>query len=176
MAYNAGDLGGLEARARMHTAAELSPHIIEGTPSQAAMWAAPVIGDRHALLAPLAMAAAHWDCAIATTAALSARTIARELTPAELESFEVLGVDLDVWIAAWSTRALSQGARNDVRVLAAEVVFALGGLRGTPAAGATNTASKAMNAIATAFRASPDEELHRVIADLEILLSPQGAP
>jgi len=134
----------------------------------AALWAAPAVIDSPATLPMLAGAAGHWDHHVATTAALSARTIVRALTDAELEAHEISRGELDAWMASFAALATDAGVRNDVRVLCAEVALSLFAHGGSP------VGTKATAAIAAAFRASPDPELARIMDDLGVLLMPSA--
>ncbi|MBK9071176.1 MAG: hypothetical protein IPL79_09285 [Myxococcales bacterium] len=165
-AYDAGDLAAVQAQGSMLTAAALRPAIDADPPGLPAIWAAPSAIDRHALLSALGRAAGHWDHHVATTAALSARSIARELAAAELETAEVLDAELDEWIAMYGVLATNPQRRNDVRVLAAEVALGLAASSESQRNAATSSG------IIESFRTSGDAELVRIAGDLAVLLTP----
>lgn len=166
-AYEAGDLAAVQAQGRMLTAAELQAAIASAAPSLPAIWAAPFAIDAHALLPALGHAAAHWDHHIAAIAALSARSIVRELGASELDAAEVRPADIDEWIAPYAALATDPQRRGDVRVLAAEVALGLAAYGETPRSAATSAG------IIASLRASGDAELARIADDLAVLLTPE---
>lgn len=149
----------------MLTAAALRPAIAAEPPSLPALWAAPSAIDAHALLPALGQAAAHWDHHVAATAALAARSIVRELGPAELETAEIVAPELDEWMAPYAALAIDPQRRSDVRVLAAEAALGLASYGATPRNAATSAG------IIASFRASGDAALVRIAGDLAVLLT-----